>query len=309
MRGDMYVQAVTPYAIRMQKVMNPVYAMDGEENSPAVLAFLDGPYNTASRAAHRSTWDGGSWYNDPTTGWQTALGTANKAWIPHTGYSPYPYGTPTVLGQWQKEGYNALDPQPVYDTWAAFAAGDTRARPASTNLAWFRIYRERPSDHNNDGNPWYDTVPLTYHDSDLGPEGALRSYDNHSVFIIACGAGPTQGYRFWDVGDAGYDAALEPMTAKASGLFIDEEMFRQMRQNERILWYRAEWTAMTGGGANAIDHHTQAPGGILTGQINTSQGGANQYESWGSIVLDNHLISFFGAFKWIQRLEQAPPKW
>ncbi len=195
-------------------------------------------------------------------------------------------------------GVGMYDPQPVSDDWAAFKAGDREARPSTTNLAWFRCYRELPSDHDADGTPWYDRVPLT----------------GHGAFILACGAGGSLGYRFWDASDPGYHRDLEPETASESGRFADRAMFDELRGGERVLWYRVEWTGFSGGGLNVNDHYRnrdQITGTFThTGTANNpSHGSADA--SWASQLLPvaNQVPSYFGAMKWIQRLERDPIAW
>ena len=56
-----------------------------------------------------------------------------------------------------------LDPQPVADTWEAFAAGDPRPVASSTGRSWFRVLREGPA-----------------------------------RFLVTCGAGASEGFRDWD---------------------------------------------------------------------------------------------------------------
>jgi hypothetical protein len=275
MRGDVYVEKRPPCAVRMIKAMNPFHATGDEASTPEYKALLDGPYD-ADLAVHRSQHDGGEL--DPVSRLYKK-GTVGKAWLPY-------------LAQWKTEGYGALDPQPESETWAEFRAGDDSPRPSSTNLAWFRAYRERTSDHDNDGDPWFDRVPL----------------QGHGIFIIACGAGASLGYRFWSAGDPGFSRALEPVTAQESGIFVDEQMFREIRASERILWYRAEWTAMQGGGANAVDHYSTAVSGMWSGQAANSGGGHNM-KSWADVPLDNRRVSFFGSIKWIERLERDPGTW
>ncbi len=194
-------------------------------------------------------------------------------------------------------GVGMYDPQPVSDDWDAFRAGNREARPATTNLAWFRCYRELPSDHDADGKPWFDHVPLT----------------GHGAFIVACGAGGTLGYRFWDASDDGYRRDLEAETAAESGRFADRTMFEQLRAGERVLWYRIEWTGFTGGGLNVNDHYRYKD--QITGTF-THNGSANNpghggNSDWASQLLPvaNSVPSYFGAIKWIQRLEKDPIAW
>ncbi|MBA3707339.1 MAG: hypothetical protein H0W83_00800 [Planctomycetes bacterium] len=232
---------------------------------------IDGPYDTMDRGKHRQTSD--------------ALMTS--AWQPY-------------LNQCRSvDGVGMLDPQPVADTWTDFRLGDPTARTDSTTLGWFRVYRELPSDHDADGTPWFDSVAM----------------QGHGVFIIACGAGATLGYRFWDTSDPGFSRDLEPVTAQESGVFFDENLFRELRANEGILWYRAEWTAMQGGGANALEHY-QAAGdhGLDFSGLFATNGGERGRSGWvddsrEKLPVSSTVASFFGAIKWIQRLEKDPQKW
>jgi hypothetical protein len=286
MRGDMFTYATTRYAVRLlknptpYKEIGPTWNPDPTNIINHTFTALD-PFTPANRATIRTQWDAqqsGPWGGAPAAGFQLQ------------------------------------DPQPVADTLGTFVAppgtvsfrsGDLTPRAASTDLSWFRAYRELPEDHDNDGVPWFDRVPL----------------QGHGTFLIACGAGGTAGYRFWDLTDpAGVLTPaqvrdLEPVTAEESGRFADKAMFDDMRANERILWYRAEWTANQGGQANVIDHYGSPSnssywtvifhqnGGRVSGD--DEQSALNQ----NTISPANPVISFFGAFKWIQRLEKDPITW
>jgi hypothetical protein len=83
-----------------------------------------------------------------------------------------------------------------------------------------------------------------YDPTDASSSPPLRNY---SVFIIACGAGATQGYRFWSLPGNDPARALEPVTAQESGLFPSQEIFELMRRNEVVQWFRVEWTPLVGG--------------------------------------------------------------
>ncbi|MBA3707584.1 MAG: hypothetical protein H0W83_02045 [Planctomycetes bacterium] len=275
MRGDVYVEKIPPYAVRMQKVMNPFHPRPDEQASPEYAKLLDGPYDV-DILKHRLQYDGG--IMNPVTQ-LFDKGTVGQAWLP-------------FIRQWREEGFGGLDPQPVADTWNEFRTGDDSPRCSSTNLAWFRVYREVPSDHDNDGAPWFDRVPL----------------QGHGIFIVTCGAGASLGYRFWSSADPRFSRSLEAVTAQESGLFVDEQMFRQIRQDECILWYRVEWTAMQGGGANAVEHYGTDVDGMWAGEFAHSRGG-HLLTSWSDVPLDNRRVSFFGAMKWIQRLEKDPGRW
>ncbi len=190
--------------------------------------------------------------------------------------------------------------QPVADTWSDFKAGDLTHDRSSMGRAWFRIYREDTADHDGNGDPWYDTV----------------AYGGHGTFIVTVGAGATRGYRFWDNTTdfvngrtalpsdvAGYSSSLEPETASSSGLFSSEAVFKRLRQNERIAWYRVHWVANTSTGYDAM---------LLRA---TGRGRDMQNNYHGLITrldtnTDNHILYHQGgSIRMIQRLEKEPPKW
>ncbi|MBA3708230.1 MAG: hypothetical protein H0W83_05365, partial [Planctomycetes bacterium] len=275
-RCDMYVMKVPPCAVQLLKCPNAIEAIPGDDPTP----LIDGPYNLGNHYYHKWQYDGGGGPSgEPATPGGVAnvpSGNCSTAWAPY-------------LDQAWTKGHHALDPQPVMDTWTDFRAGDPSPRPSSTAMAWFRVYRELPSDHDNDGKPWWDHIPIK----------------SHSAFVITAGSGGSRGFRFWNAGDAGYSADLEPVTAQASGLFPDEAIFRQLLASERILWYRVEWTANFGGGADAAEHF-----------------GANQYDNGPFTftanyptsehqepAISNQVASYFGAIKWVQRLEKDPVTW
>ncbi|MBA3845428.1 MAG: hypothetical protein H0X45_02160 [Planctomycetes bacterium] len=77
---------------------------------------------------------------------QVPVAPANGPW-------PAPLGRPYLAKP---------DPQPVSDSWADYRDGDARPRSQSTDLSWFRLYREGPAQ-----------------------------------FVVTCGAGSTLGFRDW----------------------------------------------------------------------------------------------------------------
>lgn len=202
-----------------------------------------------------------------------------------------------VKGRRKMADFSVLDPQPVAGNRADFVAGDPVPRIESLDLGWFRVYRERAIDHDGlpagSPEPYYDTVDLnggTY------PDG--RQYpDNGSVFVLTCGSGATQGYRFWSTSDPGYDRALEPVTAGDSGLFQSREQFESMRAEEQLLWFRIEWSPLVG---DQSGHNTYS--GSYFNAIGNHREGSN---IWGH----NPPSTQFGSIKWIQRLDREPPRW
>ncbi len=302
-RAPMAVAERTPYATRLTFCYNPVMPM--RSDGTAV------PYDAAD-------WD--------TTGWQQKTDEWPAGW--------------TVKALSAPTGFGMLDPQPVADKWTDAATDDqfqegktttgavgdwghtwptafnpqgypTTFRtkrlaivPETENQSWFRVYREIQADHDNDGDPFYDRVAL-YDPTD-------PAIKNWSVFIVACGAGATRGYRFWDQADISAWAAttglsaqigrdLEPVTASESGLFPDEAFFREALAGSRILWFRVEWSAMQGGGWDGNTYR------VAYNQAQELSLGT-VYKSYTS-VRSRSPRSFLGNFRWIQRLDREPPKW
>ncbi len=198
-----------------------------------------------------------------------------------------------------------LDVQPIADTYADFKSGSQAPRPETIGRGWFRVYRESPADHDGDGNPWYDTIPLR----------------GHGVFIIAAGSGSTHGYRFWDRsssdflnGDRNRTAAwsyeLEPETAAESGLFLNQEAFIAQRASERIIWYRLEWTGAVSG-YDAWGEHAKAnqdPAKVMSNEGSedvrrTFLHRANNGNNPG------YFPNFGGTIRWLMRLEREPDRW
>lgn len=192
-------------------------------------------------------------------------------------------------------GAAALDPQPLSEDYDGFRSGVRQPLDGSEGRAWFRIYRERPSDHDGDGDPWYDTVPLT----------------GHGVFIVTVGAGASRGYRFWDAGrdflggdrtrTAPFEASLEPQTAAQSRLFADEQVFAEIRAGERIQWWRCEWTAAAGGNLDVVEQFKGRP--VQFAEMENPLRAT--WHASRTIV----SASYGGAILWRQRLEREPPRW
>lgn len=271
-RVEAFAYRQTPYAIRQTMAPNPWVI---PENDTTWDGYIQLPPPTGSSG-------GIDW---------SAYNTQNRQkWQPYVDYMA-------------QVGVGRLDPQPIADNFTDFARGDTTVRTSSTGLGWFRVYRETPSDRDGQPailgsppNPWYDTVPMS----------------GHGTFIITAGAGGTRGFRFWSTADPGYDADLEPITAEASGLFADEAMFREMQRQQVVLWYRAEWTAHTGGTVHTtVQYISQATNdndtyrGPIAALASTDSGGGQQH----GLITQGLSLSNFGAWKWIQRLEREPPKW
>ncbi|MFT3766289.1 MAG: hypothetical protein QM820_12380 [Minicystis sp.] len=144
------------------------------------------------------------------------------------------------------------DPQPAVPDEALFIAGDPSPRLESVGLSWFRVYRESERDHNGVDDPgyddpWYDTP-------------ANRLQHNHAIFIVTCGAGGSRGFRSWDGPDA--DPSSDVVDAGAQAEFGgDPALFASLQREERVLWYRCEWSPANGGNSRTIANHagTTAP--------------------------------------------------
>jgi hypothetical protein len=267
-----------------------------------------------------------------------------------------------------------LDPQPVADHWSdaaypgagkpsfisgkiAFtgAAGEwghlvddgsgapqpvqLAVRGGSDNLCWFRVYREIQADHDGDGVPDYDYV-LMYDQKNP----ALK---NWNVFIIACGAGPTHGFRFWNQaeltawesahGAAGQVTRGQEFAAD-SPIFasVGEDGFKAMRAITQVQWFRVEWTAMQGGGfvperyswggtrvyqrfdasGTAIPYWKPKnwPGwdptrNLVPDEFNSDQMNDLREGGYADGLRNSAPKTYGGNFKWVQRLDHEPVNW
>jgi hypothetical protein len=222
--------------------------------------------------------------------------------------------TPATLAAWAA-GRGAKDPVPAVADQNAWANGarDAGGEPlfsaTGRGLAWIRIYREDVADHDNNqtdvaGNPsFHDTIPAP---GDWG------------IFIIAVGAGGSRGYRFWDAGDPGYSAELEPATASADPAFSgDQSLFKSLRADEHILWYRVAWSprmpsGLASGSASPDEvrermpemtaQHKRLP--IFEGYQGGDTGSSSSVQRYAGATR-----SFGGVFAWIQRLDREPSRW
>jgi hypothetical protein len=211
-----------------------------------------------------------------------------------------------------------LGPQPVADTIADHLTGELTSsgeplyRMDSLGRAWFRLYRETETDHDGDGAPWYDTMRL---------EDPTRGIRNHGVFIVTCGAGATEGYKDW-------------AEASTSGHFPDQAFFEELRAQERIMWFRVQWSPFTGGGVDFVNDryrmaqgrsgawdddgnliHPDWGGGsfiylsnlLLQRDWNTGDEDTNQV--YGRNHNKEPAVNSLGTISWIERLEREPPNW
>jgi hypothetical protein len=255
LRVEAYAFELPPYAVRPATTLNPINATGNYWTVP--VAGQDGAWMSSA---------GLNWYNA--------------------------CGTPTCTTVWGRSGgapvtgtgLGALDPQPVKSDWTDFAAGEPGIDPLSRSGGWFRIYRELKADHDNDGNPWYDRVPL-------------RGY---SAFLIAAGSGGSRGFRFFSNGDPGWNANIEPTTADS--VFPDRATFELARRGEIVQWFRVEWSGWTGGVFDGWWTYRGNP--TINLQNGLDSGLADRNTPY---ALQN--VNPFGHFPWIQRLAQEPEAW
>jgi hypothetical protein len=277
-RGDLHSWRLPPFAMRMAVAPN-AFEIDPADTDPAV-------WNPITSLPLTKVVDGSAGKKN------TRLPPVQPIWE-------------RAISRFKTNGAKARFAQPEADTWDAFKAGDLRADISSVGRAWFRIYREEPADH--DGqlssgsySPWYDTVPIA----------------GHGTFIVTVGSGATRGYRFWNAttdflggrsslpsGIDAYSTKLDPVTGFDSGLFANEAAFRRARSAERIAWYRVQWVANTSTGFDAMELRDTGRG---KDQQNRMHGLITRHDT----ANDNHLLFHQGgAIRWVQRLEQEPPKW
>jgi hypothetical protein len=173
--------------------------------------------------------------------------------------------------------YTNLDPQPAVNTWDEFKNGETQARPESVGLSWMRIYRER--------NRGSDKV-------------------EPATFTITCGAGPTQGFRDWN----------EVIEVGQTDLFNnDRAYFYLLRSQERVMWYRTEWTSAVGGSGMGIRMRnglTELP--ELNKESYYKGGSYDVYSGTLAAGSDHHWWvnrNPVGSLLWIQRLDHEPADW
>lgn len=184
-------------------------------------------------------------------------------------------GVPVIPAWSNLVNYGNPDPKPVSDTWADFATGKPAVRPESQMRSWFRLYRNK-----NSTDP---TKPPV----------------EPATFTITCGAGATQGFRdYQEAFDLGY----------ASLFNNDSKYFATLRAQERILWFRTEWTSAVGGSTMGIriqDGYWELPEineGSYTGSnaaYTTAPLNTAKQQWWAN-------RNALGSFLWIQRLDKMP---
>jgi hypothetical protein len=172
--------------------------------------------------------------------------------------------------------YKKPDPYPAAITWDDFAKGKPNVRQESQARSWFRIYRDKNVAGANPVEP--------------------------ATFTITCGAGATQGFRDFN----------EAMALGLGDLFNnDSSFFATLRSQERVLWFRTEWTSAVGGSAMGVrmkDGYWEMPElnqGAYTSPNNIYKGTPLELDKQQWWVNRSPL----GSFLWIQRLEKEPADW
>jgi hypothetical protein len=302
--------------------------------------------------------------------WQRPPYAIKPIYAPNPFRPPVAYGDPAWTATWKSQtGMNVnwlrdtfdanqgalgmLDPQPVAEEWPAFAVGDGELRPATRGAAWFRIYRELLSDHDNNRSNdvdydilggvasaiqarSYDTVAL-YDPADATSSPPLRNY---SVFVIACGAGGSRGFRWWSLSRIDPRRALEPMTAEESKLFPNEAVFNLARQGEVVRWFRVEHSARVQPGMGeqskriAYEGNDPENGGTdwsfpwlnwgTAGWYRDAPAASNAGDAYRVLAVPSALGAMGGwaadnepflpqarggSITWLQRLDSEPIKW
>lgn len=170
--------------------------------------------------------------------------------------------------------YHNMDPSPASSTWDDFARGMPQVRVESQGRSWFRIYRDK---NNLSATP-------------------SRPPVEPATFTITCGAGATQGFRDFDeANNLGYGDLFNN----------DRHYFATLRAQERIMWFRTEWTSAVGGSSMGVrikDGYWEMPElnqGAYSNVYNGTPVQGAQMQWWAN---RNSL----GSFLWIQRLENQP---
>lgn len=185
--------------------------------------------------------------------------------------------------------YDKADPQPAAKTWEKFRDGDPRQRVESVGKSWFRVYREK------------NTTSATPQPSD---------FVEPATFTITCGAGGTYGFRDYQ----------EAVDAGEQDLFRgDPQYFAMIRAQERILWFRTEWTPAVGGSEMGIRLEPElnpAPDKRRSGFLDLPKINIDAYKDYyKSTPLQNATQQWWvnrnpvGSILWIQRLEREPAEW
>lgn len=313
-RFPMAVPVQPPYATQLRVSYNPLSwpTSTPEYPQPGWDQWWENPTGWSSY------WTGLSPVSAITQAFNTAAGStgmldpqpqANLWYDPS--YTGAPGQTPDFISGAIQPGVTQGDWPHVVDNGQSLKPVQLAVQPGTENLCWFRIYRELQSDHDNSGKPAYNHVAL------YDPQGN-PGYENWNVFVIAAGAGPTRGYRFWDINDLqaweqqnnlsgflcrGQDFAVNsPYFSN-----FDVNSFHALLAASRVLWFRVEWSALQGGALDSAAYgasETKQGGGLGIGHSNY----VAAYAFPNMLRIDSPKL-YGGNLRWIQRLDHEPPNW
>lgn len=192
---------------------------------------------------------------------------------------------------WQKlVNYDKADPQPAAKSWEKFRDGDPRVRLDSTGKSWFRVYREKNT---------------------ATASAELSNYVEPATFTVTCGAGGTYGFRDYQEAD---DAEQEDLF---NG---DPQYFALLRTQERILWFRTEWSPAVGGSEMGVRLEpkldTTKTDKRRSGFLDLPKINLDAYKDYyKGTPLEIATQSWWvnrnpvGSILWIQRLDREPDHW
>jgi hypothetical protein len=195
-------------------------------------------------------------------------------------HNPVAYDGGGGAHRWLQPTFGELDPLPAQTD---FRLGDPEPRLGSAGRAWFRLYRERAVDHDgrSDGAGDPDSV-------DLGAD--------HGIFIVTCGAGGTLGYR---------SASEAPSGTFGGDAASAAAVFERLRAEERLLWYRVAWSGW------APDVAGEQGRWNRKGELRPLPPLTGLDPAWNDDNSRSGSLQMapFGTFRFIQRLQQEPPRW
>ncbi len=152
------------------------------------------------------------------------------------------------------------------EDYAGWSRGDPRPRVESVGMSWFRVYRPSAS--------------------------------RPAVFILACGAGATRGWRSWG-----------EMPADEQAVFGSQALFDQLRAAECVIWYEAEWSSAVG--ANMLNRTFYK--GTEVWELNNLGFPFSGYRQPDGSVLwgteSQNSRQFAGSFLYVQRRFSEPDDW
>lgn len=177
-------------------------------------------------------------------------------------YLRYPDPQPIINNAWEKNG----PPSNVNDS----NFGNPTLR-TSTNLDTYLHGDPRPRT-NSLGMSWFRVYRK-------GP----------ATFIITCGAGGSGGHRSW--------ATMSVDDKEPFG--GDQTLWENLRAEEIIMWFEAEWNPAVGGATYQCIDNEQHPDHYQWRPFNTTHEGQSQ----------PHARNMVGTFRYIQRLRDEPDNW